>query len=119
MDVYTELTASLPESAIVIGEAKLTWPLPTFRGKAVSLPEDRAGLLVPDEADRIEAERLFLDGATSDAIRNRIIQQYDVSHALISNTNSAPGLLRWLNSNAEQVAVVGRYEMYALNRMPR
>jgi hypothetical protein len=119
VDVYTELTASLPESAIVIGEARLTWPLPTFRGKAVSIPEDRAGLLVPDEADRIEAERLFLDGATSDAIRNRIIQQYDVSHALISNTNSAPGLLRWLNSNAEQVAVVGRYEMYALNRMPR
>jgi hypothetical protein len=115
VDVFTELTAGLPENAVVIGNAKLTWPLPTFRGKAVSLPENHENSLVPDEAERIVAEKLFMDALTTDADRSRIIQEFGVSHVLVNSTNTPPELLRWLERNANPLAIVERYEIYTLN----
>ncbi len=114
VDVYSELTSVLPESAIVIGSAKLTWPLPTFKGKAVSLPENHENSLVPDGASRVEAERLFMDGSTSSARRSEIVRQFSVSHVLINDTNTVPELMRWLELRADIVSEVERYKMYEL-----
>jgi hypothetical protein len=78
------------------------------------LPENHENSLVPDEAERISAEELFLADATSADERARIIRQFGATHALINNTNTSPELMRWLNEYAERVAIVGRYEMFRL-----
>jgi hypothetical protein len=114
VDVFTALTKDMPEDAIVIGNAKLTWPLPTFRGKAVSLPENHENSLVPDEAERIAAEQLFISDTASDAERLRIIREFGVTHALANNLNSAPGLMRWLRAKGQLLVAVERYEIYAV-----
>jgi hypothetical protein len=114
VDVYTELSADLPDTAVVIGNAKLTWPLPTFRGKVVALPENHENSLVPDEAQRIDAERDFLDAATADARRDQIVSDYRVTHVLVNLADTSPALMRWLDARATQIANVERYAMYAL-----
>ncbi|MEC9375144.1 MAG: hypothetical protein VYA80_02090 [Pseudomonadota bacterium] len=113
VDVYTELSTTLSESSIVIGNSKLTWILPTFKGKVVSLPENHENSLVPDEKDRIKAEMTFLDPLTNSSDRESIILQYNVSHAFINKNNSAPELIEWLKNNAKKVAAIDRYEMYS------
>jgi hypothetical protein len=114
VDVFTELTANLPEDAVVIGNAKLTWPLPTFRGKVVSLPENHENSLVPDEAERIAAEQLFISDTASTSERLEIMREFGVTHALANNTNSAPQFMRWLRANGQLLAAVERYEIYVL-----
>jgi hypothetical protein len=113
-DVYTRLTRDIPESAIVIGNPRLTWPLPTFRGKAVSLPENHENSLVPDEAERIEAERAFLSADATVAERIAIVNQYRVSHVLINPSKTEPELIRWLDGSGQLIAEVGNFQMFVL-----
>jgi hypothetical protein len=69
---------------------------------------------VPDEAERIAAEQLFISDTASDAERLRIIREFGVTHALANNLNSAPGLMRWLRAKGQLLVAVERYEIYAV-----
>ena len=114
VDVYKELTRDLPESAVVFGNAKLTWPLPTFKGKAVALPENHENSLVPDEAERVAAEQIFMAPTSSDRARLAAARSFAATHVLVNVENTAPELLSWLTRNGELLSKVERYEMYQL-----
>jgi hypothetical protein len=113
-DVYTRLTRDIPESAIVIGNPLLTWPLPTFRGKVVSLPENHENSLVPDEAERTAAERTFMSADATVAERIAIVNQYRVSHVLINPSKTEPELINWLEGSGQLIAEVGNFQMFVL-----
>ncbi len=113
--LYRELTADIPDDAVVIGHRRLTWPLPTFRGKTVALPDNHENSLVADQFTRVTDVERFLAETASDAERQAIVQRYGVTHAVINTGETAPGLLAWLQANATLVVTVERYRMLRLN----
>jgi len=113
--LYAELTAQIPEDAVVIGNSRLTWPLSTFRGKAVALPENHENSLLIDQFDRVDAVNLFLAAATSAENRRDITDMYSVTHVLVNMRNTEEALLLWLEDNATPLTTVERYRMYTLN----
>ena len=113
--LYTELTAEIPEDAVVIGNSRLTWPLSTFRGKAVALPENHENSLLTDQFERVDAVNLFLAAETSAEYRAEIASRYAVTHALVNMRTTEDALLQWLDDNATPLTTVERYRMYALN----
>lgn len=113
-ELYRELTASLPDDAVVIGNASLTWPLPTFRGKAVSLPPNHENSLVADQFERVAAEKKFLAATTSDADRQAIVTRYGATHVLINLQQTEPALLDWLTRNTDPLTQVERYKLLVL-----
>ena len=115
VDLYRELTAELPESAVVIGNARLTWPLPTFRGKAVSLPPNHENSLVPDQYERVAAEQAFLAPETPAAERLSIARRYGATHVLINERTTVPELTNWLIDNTTTLAKVERYWLLTIN----
>lgn len=112
--LYTQLTEPLPADAVVIGDARLTWPLPTFRGKAMSLPENHENSLVRDQFVRVAAEQRFIGPDTPAAERAEIVRRYAVTHALINQRTAEPELMRWLQDNGSSLVSVGWYEMFEL-----
>lgn len=118
VDLYTALTADLPESAVVIGNARLTWPLPTFRGKAVSLPDNHENSLVPDQFERVAAEKVFLAPETPFADRDAIVRKYGATHVIINDRTTVPQLKEWLQSRSMPLTTVERYQIWALNPDP-
>jgi len=113
-ELYRELTASLPDDAVVIGNAWLTWPLPTFRGKAVSLPPDHENSLVADQFERVAAEKRFLAATTSDAERQAIVTRYGATHVMINLQQTEQALLDWLARNADPLIQIERYKLLVL-----
>ncbi|NND55552.1 MAG: hypothetical protein HKN56_11360, partial [Gammaproteobacteria bacterium] len=113
--LYTELTEELPQDAVVIGNSRLTWPLSTFRGKAVALPENHENSLLRDQFERVDAVNLWLAPATSAEDRARIAALYDATHALVNLQTTDVAVLQWLSDNAIPLTTVERYRMYRLN----
>jgi hypothetical protein len=112
--LYRELTARLPDDAVVIGDARLTWPLPTFRGKAVSLPANHENSLVADQYERVAAEKSFLAATTSDAERRAIVTRYGATHVMINVQQTEPALLDWLARNTDPLIQVERFKLLVL-----
>ena len=112
--LYTELTAALPDDAVVIGDRWLTWPLPTFRGKTVALPPDHENSLVADQFERVDAVEAFLAAGTTAEERRGIAQRYGATHVLVNPRDSEAELLGWLRENAEPVSTAGWYQMFEL-----
>jgi len=112
--LYTELTAGLPEDAVVIGDRWLTWPLPTFRGKAVALPPDHENSLVADQFERVAAVEGFLAANTAADERRGIAQRYQATHVIVNLRTSEPAFASWLDENAALLNTAGWYRMYEL-----
>jgi len=114
-ELYSALTDPIPENAVVIGDGRLTWPLPTFRGKAVSLPANHENSLLLDQFDRVAAEKTFLAASTQAAKRRAIVDRYGVTHVLINTERTEAGLISWLQANTKLVIEIGPYRMHAVH----
>jgi len=68
-------------NAVVLGDAILTWPIPAFGPRVVTLKHENP--LVEDRVARLEAVNLFLARRTSDAERLRILEHFRVTHLLL------------------------------------
>lgn len=112
--LYNELTACLNEDSVVLGPRRLTWPLPTFKGKVVALPEDHENSLISDQGARVRDVEHFLDDGTAGTERAAVIAKYAATHVLVNMRNAKPGLISWLDGNAQTLVTVERYRMYTL-----
>jgi len=97
--------------AVVLSNALLSWPLPTFGPKVLLLFHDDP--LVSDEAERELYVARFLGRAT-DEQRAQILAHYGVTHVLLGR-ESNPALLRFLANHATVRAVGTGYRLYALD----
>jgi hypothetical protein len=112
--LYRELTENLPDTAVVIGDARLTWPVPTFRGKVVALPENHENSLVLDQFERADAVLRFIAPGTDAVERQAIAERYGATHALVDVREANAELLAWLSTRGVPVASVERYRMVQL-----
>jgi hypothetical protein len=120
IQVYQELTTSLNDAAVVLTTAALGWPLPTVKGKVVSLYHENP--LVLDQFKRYQDTGDFFYNSVTDRKRAEIVTRYDASHVLISgrDTQIQPGVIDWLSRYAIEVHAVGHYRMYdLLDTVPR
>jgi len=114
IDLYTNLTDPLPEASVVLTTANLGWPLPSFKGKVVSLFRENPMLL--DQTERYQATGEFFYQKISDGTRSGIAQRYGVTHVLLSfgDQGVKNELHNWLGEHALLSASVGHYRMYRL-----
>jgi len=120
MQVYQELTTSLDDDAVVLTTAALGWPLPSVKGKVVSLYHENP--LVLDQLERYQATGDFFYKSVTDRTRAEIVTRYDASHVLVSDrdTQIQPSVAEWLSRYAIEVHAVGNYRMYdLLDTLPR
>jgi hypothetical protein len=97
--------------AVVLSNALLSWPLPTFGPKVLLLFHDDP--LVSDETERELYVARFLGRAT-DEQRRQILAHYGVTHVLLGR-ESNPALLRFLANHATVRAVGTGYRLYTLD----
>lgn len=112
--LYTRLTAPLPDDAVVMSTPYLGWVLPTVKGKTIALYHENPMLL--DQLERQDAVRRFHSEPLGAAERQRIVQQYRVSHVLMSEGEQGllPEVWQWLEHHARVVVRVERFVMYEL-----
>ena len=114
VDLYTELTAPLAEESVVLATAKTGWPLPSFKGKVVSVLKTNP--LLTDQAERHQASGEFFYQPLPDSARSVIAQRYGATHVLLSfgDKGVERQLHSWLGEHARLSASVGHYRMYRL-----
>jgi hypothetical protein len=114
VDLYTQLTDRLPESAVVLATPAVGWPLPTVKGKVVSLYHENPMLL--DQDERYAASEAFFYSDIDEQTRVGIVRGYNVTHVLTRTTETyvLPAAHEWINQHAVLVAEVGNYRMYEL-----
>jgi len=113
-ELYTSLLEPLDESAVVLSTARTGWPVPTFRGRVVSLYHENP--LLEDQAQRYADTADFFYRPVPDLRRVEIIQRYDVYHVLVDDADAGlhQSVLEWLRSFGNVVSQVGSYRLYAL-----
>jgi hypothetical protein len=67
--------------AVVLGDANLTWPLPTFGPRVVALKHENP--LVEDRSARVGAVGAFLARRTKDDQRLEILEHFQVTHVIV------------------------------------
>jgi hypothetical protein len=112
IDLYTRLTDPLTDDAIVLATPIVGWPLPTVKGKVVSIYHENPMLL--DQQERYVRTVEFFENAQSEGLRSGLIRDYDISHLLIKGQPLTPELNDWLNVHARPLVGVGEYRMYKL-----
>jgi hypothetical protein len=118
--LYETLTETLDDSAVVMTTASLGWPLPTVKGKVVSLYHENPILL--DQLERYQATGDFFYRPISANKRAELVTRYNATHVLISGRDKEvqPALGNWLESYARLVSSVDSYRMYLLlDTVPR
>jgi hypothetical protein len=98
----------LPDDAVVIGHPWRLWPLPTFKGKVVSLYH--ANPMVADDRKRSSDVASFLEAETSQEERREIMKRYGVTYILY-NLEPQKEIVDQLNALGE---VVFRHKGYVL-----
>jgi hypothetical protein len=100
---------------VVLTTPRLGWPLPTVKGKVVSLYHENPMLL--DQAERYVATMNFFYQPLDDLERADIVKRYKASHLLTYASDSSldPAVADWLSRYATQVAEAGDYRMYAID----
>ena len=113
--LYQKLTAPLSRTSVVLTTPRLGWPLPTVKGKVVSLFHENPMLL--DQAERYVATMEFFYQPLDDLARAAIVRRYNASHILTyaSDDSVDPGVTDWLSRYATQIVEVGDYRMYAID----
>ncbi len=120
IDVYQSLTAPLDDTSVVLTTAALGWPLPTVKGKVVSIYHENPLLL--DQVTRYQATGDFFYRPIGEDQRAEIVTRYGVSHVLLSegDANLNPNVSEWLSRFSKPVSTVGNYRMYELlDTVPR
>ena len=112
VELYTKLTEPLPEDAVVLSTPVDGWPLPTVKGKVVSLFHENP--MVIDQEERYFRTSAFFDENMPDEERASLVVKYEPTHLLLNGEPAQPSLAAWLIEHAEQVAMVGTYRMYRL-----
>jgi hypothetical protein len=112
VDVYETLTDPLPEEAVVLTTPSVGWPLPTFKGKVISLYHENPMLL--DQEERYAATSAFFDAPQEAGLRTALIEKYGATHLLLSGEPGNTDLADWILAHTKQVAGVGRFRMYGL-----
>jgi len=97
--------------AVVLATPLLSWPLPTFGPKVLTLFHEDP--LVSDAAQREQAVRRFLSQAGSDADRREILARYGVSHVLLRREAGSP--VRFLAKTSTARMVGTGYRLYTLS----
>ena len=115
MVLYGKLLAPVPDDAVVLTTAKLGWPLPTVKGKVVSIYHENPLLL--DQGQRYQETGNFFYKPVTDLSRVETVQRYGVTHALVSDAdkNISPRVISWLGDYSRLVSQVGGYRMYELS----
>lgn len=114
VDLYAGLTDPLEDTAIVLTTPQLGWPLPTVKGKVVSLFHENP--MLEDQGERYRATYEFFYAPLSDGSRSAVANRYDVSHVLTSYGDKAitRDVYSWLGEHARLVATLGNFRMYKL-----
>lgn len=103
------LTPHIPNDAIVLAPTRVSWPLPAFTGKVVSMYNGNH--FVADRyARRVAVDRFFAAPmAASD--RLGIIERYGVTHILVPIETPPPGLLDFVASRGRKTATVRGFSL--------
>jgi hypothetical protein len=118
--LYEAVTAPLADDAVVLTTASLGWPLPTVKGKVVSLYHENPLLL--DQRERYMATADFFYRPIDPERRTQIVDEYGATHMLVSDRdpNIKPVVGEWLDLHGELVAEVDNYRMYRIrDNLPR
>ncbi|HET9955014.1 MAG TPA: hypothetical protein VFQ61_10945 [Polyangiaceae bacterium] len=97
--------------AVVLGPADLSWPVPTFGPKVVSLLHENP--LVPDAKRRIYDVKRFLDPRVQEEERLQIVQRYRVTHVLLKG-NAGGQLGEFLQAHARRTALPTGKSLFTL-----
>jgi hypothetical protein len=103
--------AAAGPGAVVLANPLLSWPLPTFGPKVLTIFHDDP--LVFDEAARELDSSRFL-GRASDEQRAQILARYGVTHVLLGHESNG-SLLKFLAQHATERAVGTGYHLYTLD----
>ena len=79
------LSLVIPDEAIVMAPAQISWPLPTFTGKVVALFHDNP--MVTDHQKRRKDTDRFFQVETTQEDRLKILRRYKVTHILFKGKN--------------------------------
>ncbi|MDP6437182.1 MAG: hypothetical protein QF803_08670 [Gammaproteobacteria bacterium] len=114
VDVYERLTERMDYSDVVLTTAQLGWPLPTVKGKVVSLYRENP--MLDDQEERYTSTVYFFHDQVADPTRSGIAKRYGATHVLTSlgDTSITSGVYDWLQQHARLSAAVGDYRMYRL-----
>jgi hypothetical protein len=80
VDDMRRLSLFIPDEAIVMAPARLSWPLPTFKGKVVPLYHTNP--MVVDRYQRLMDTHRFFQVDTTQEDRLKILRNYKVTHIL-------------------------------------
>jgi len=97
-------------NAVVLANPLLSWSLPTFGPKVISLLHEDP--LVPDGVRRGVDVRRFLSPRVSDRERTEILARYHVSHVLLDRERGPT--VRFLDKVSTVRTVSGGYRLYTL-----
>jgi hypothetical protein len=112
VDLYTGLTDPLPEEAVVLATPAVGWPLPTFKGKVVSIYHENP--LLVDQQERYIATNNFFEQPQEPGVRTALIKRYGTTHLLLKGKPSTAELNDWMTAHVLLLASVGDYRMYKL-----
>ena len=101
--------------AVVLTTPLLSWPLPTFGPKVVTLFHDDP--LVVDLATR-ELDVAHFLGRASDEQRSQILARYAVTHVLLGRESNG-ALLRFLRGHGTARPVGTGFQLYTLDPSAR
>jgi hypothetical protein len=94
---YGRRVAELVEpNAIILAEPLVSWPLPTFGPKIVTLHHRNP--LIADGAERDQAWRRFFGSRATDEERKAILARFGVTHVIVTQ-RSSPATLRYLKAH--------------------
>ncbi len=115
VELYDRLTQDVGPEDVVLSTSDVSWPLPTVRGKAVSIYHQNPVLL--DQFDRAADVGEFFTLETTSSRREEILAEYQVRFVLIKTSSDVlipETFTEWLGNISEPVASVGNYTMYRL-----
>lgn len=99
------------DRAVILGDARSSWPLPSFGPKVLVLLHENP--LVPDSAERERAVGQFLSASREDAERLRTLERYGVTHVVLGR-RQIERLSGFLAPIARRVPLPGGYVLFAL-----
>jgi hypothetical protein len=107
VDDMSRLSLSIPDQAIVMAPARLSWPLPTFTGKVVAAYHINP--MVADHFLRRRDTNSFFQFETTQEARLKILRRYKVTHILYEGKNIPESLKNDLEDFGSVVKKIGGY----------
>jgi len=111
-DDMRRLSLSIPDQAIVMAPAQLSWPLPTFTGKVVAAYHINP--MVADHYQRRKDTDRFFQVETTQETRLKILRRYKVTHILFKGKNISQTVRNNLNDFGSVVKQIGDYVIFKL-----